>query len=445
MNARFLLSPRWRRHHAAALERRRGAGTVDPDSADRRQLEAFAAIWRDAIADVPYFRSLVAERRAPRHLASWADVRDIPVLTRQQFQDHPAAFIRRSREPGGVIKTAGSTATPLQIGMDQSEHDLMRVVKLASWQDLGFDETSRLFIIWGHAHLLGTGWHGRLMQARRRVGDAVLGYRRVSAYVMTPAIAASYAQEMIDYRPAGVIAYASVLDLFARYATAFRDRLRAAGIKFVLVTSEPPPRPDSIAVLEDLFGCPVAQEYGGAEFGQIAFSRDSRGFEVYDDLNYVEAEPPGPDGSSSLLTSSLYPRYVPLIRYRVGDTVTAPRRRASGHVEGFATVGGRLNDVIPMGDDTAVHSLSIQHCVMGEPQVLNLQLLLHDSGPEMRLVARTSEADRAALEARIRGRLAQVHPRLGEVRFSYVDDLQTTRAGKRRWFADERAAVRRPS
>jgi phenylacetate-coenzyme A ligase PaaK-like adenylate-forming protein len=185
----------------------------------------------------------------------------------------------------------------------------------------------------------------------------------------------------------------------------------------------------------------VAQEYGGAEFGQVAFSRDSRGFSVYDDLNHVEAEPPAADGACPLLVTSLYPRYVPLIRYRVGDSVTGPVKRPSGHVTGFDRVAGRLNDVIAIGKGESIHSLSIQHCVMGERQVLNLQLLLHDDGPEMQLVSRAADGDRPALERRIRERLTQVHPRLAAVRFSYVDDVQTTRAGKRRWFVDRRTSV----
>jgi hypothetical protein len=43
------------------------------------------------------------------------------------------------------------------------------------------------------------------------------------------------------------------------------------------------------------------------------------------------------------------------------------------------------------------------------------------------------------MERRIRERLRQVHPTLGHARFHYVDDLQTTGAGKRRWFIDRRS------
>ena len=45
------------------------------------------------------------------------------------------------------------------------------------------------------------------------------------------------------------------------------------------------------------------------------------------------------------------------------------------------------------------------------------------------------------MEERIRRRLAQVHPALALVRFRYVEDLQTSRAGKRRWYVDRRTTT----
>ena len=57
--------------------------------------------------------------------------------------------------------------------MNQAERDLMRVVKLAAWQAFGYTQSSRLFLIWGHAHLLGTGWRGRINHVKRRLDGCV--------------------------------------------------------------------------------------------------------------------------------------------------------------------------------------------------------------------------------------------------------------------------------
>ena len=359
------------------------------------------------------------------------------MLTRQILQDREPEFTRESGPAPSIMKTAGSTGEPLRMGMGQAERDLMRIVKLTEWQALGYEQGSRLFLIWGHGHLLGTGWRGQINHARRKLADALLGYQRVDAYRLDRKSCEQYAEALIRFRPMGLISYASALDLFARYTIGYRDRFRALGLKFVLATAEAPPRPDTIARLEDLFGCKVVQEYGGAEFGQVAFKRGDEPFQVYADLNYVETETAdGSAGEHSLLVTSLYERYLPLIRYRVGDAVLGARRRPNGHVESFEAVAGRINDVIELAPGEFIHSVAVFHCIHQEPDVHGIQMVLTDQGIEIVLIA--VAADRAALEDRIRRRLAQVHPLLATARFQYLEDLQATRAGKRRWYVDRR-------
>ncbi len=402
-----------------------------------RQLSALGDVWAEATREIPYYRGLVQRGEAPEAIDSWQAVGGIPVLTRQILQDREPEFTRDSGPPPSIMKTAGSTGEPLRIGMSQPERDLMRIVKLTEWQALGYTQGSRLFLIWGHGHLLGTGWRGQINHARRKLADAWLGYQRVDAYRLDRQSCEQHAEALIRFRPRGVISYASALDLFARYTIGYRDRFHALGLKFVLATAEAPPRPDTIARLEDLFGCKVVQEYGGAEFGQVAFKRGDEPFRVYADLNYVETETTdGGAGEHSLLVTSLYERYLPLIRYRVGDAVLGAQRWTHGHVDSFEAVAGRINDVIEVAAGEFIHSVAVFHCIHQEAEVHGIQMVLTDQGIEIVLIA--VAADRAALEDRIRRRLAQVHPWLATARFQYVEDLQVTRAGKRRWYVDRR-------
>jgi phenylacetate-coenzyme A ligase PaaK-like adenylate-forming protein len=434
MNAAFLINGGLRKQFDEALARRDETPDAAATTLAAAQLRAIRESWADATGDVPFYGRLVASGAAPASIESWRDVAALPVLTRRHLQDDPQLFIRKSGPPASVMTTAGSTGTPLQMGMNQAEKDLMRIVKLSAWQAYGYDRSSRLFLIWGHAHLLGTGWKGRVNHLKRRLADAALGYRRVDAYRLTAGSCAAYADELLAFRPIGVIGYASALDLFARYTPEYRERFRAAGIRFVLATAEAPPREDSIDLLEDHFGCPVVQEYGGAEFGQIAFKAGRRPFDTYGDLNYVETRR-SEQNEDAVLVTSLYRRYIPLIRYQVGDAVSGAERTPHGHVSRFAAIAGRLNDVIVLGHGDAIHSVAVFHCVHQE-RVHNIQMVLRDDGIELCLVA--SEPDRAPMEARSRARLAQVHPSLAQVRFTYLEDLETNRAGKRRWFVDHR-------
>jgi phenylacetate-coenzyme A ligase PaaK-like adenylate-forming protein len=151
----------------------------------------------------------------------------------------------------------------------------------------------------------------------------------------------------------------------------------------------------------------------------------------------VETEP-SDGGEKPLLITSLYRRYVPLIRYQVGDAIEDAQTLPHGHVARFDAIAGRVNDVIVLGSGDAVHSVAVFHCVHQE-KVHNIQMVLRDEGVDLRLVS--PETDRAPMEARIRARLAQVHPVLANARFEYLEDLETNRAGKRRWFVDRRTRI----
>lgn len=433
-----LLARRVRFHFKQAEARRLAVGNETADACAARQLVALRSVWADAVRDIPYYRNLAQSGRAPRLIESWSDLQDIPVLTRRILQEREREFLRDSGGPQSFMKTAGSTGEPLRIGMNQAERDLMRIVKLAEWQSFGYTPASRLFLIWGHGHLLGTGWRGRINHARRKLTDAFLGYQRVDAYRLDRRSCEAYAEALIKFRPIGLISYGSALDLFARYTAGFRERFRELGLRFVLSTAEAPPRSDSIARLEDLFGSPVVQEYGGAEFGQVAFKRGADPFLVYGDLNYVEGLPPeaGDPGSEPVLVTSLHARYLPLIRYRVGDAISGAHRLSNGHVQSFAAMAGRINDVIEVAPGEFVHSVAVFHCVHQEPAVHGIQMVLSDDGIEIQLVA--ADGSRSEMEARIRRRLAQVHPALATATFRYVEDLEPTRAGKRRWYVDRR-------
>jgi len=437
MDLSHLLSPNLR-HQSRLAAMRQQAAPPSPEALAAIQLQRIQHSWADATADVPYYESLVKSGSAPAQIRSWPDLAAIPPLTRQAIQSAPEAFLRRSRPPASMMITAGSTGTPLRLGMDAVERDLMRIVKLAEWQRLGYQPGGHLFLIWGHSHLLGTGWRRRYLHVRRKFADAFLGYRRVDAYRLNRADCEAHARTLLRFKPIGIIGYASVLDLFARYTTTYRDRFRALGIRFVLSTAEAPPRSDTVSLIDDHFGCPLVEEYGGAEFGQVAFKSGADAFRVYGDLNYVECgEPGGADaGGEAALVTSLYDRYLPLIRYRVGDLLAGPERLAHGHVAAFAAVAGRINDVIHLGDGEAIHSVAVFHCIHQEPSVQNIQMVLRDRAIEICLVA--SATDRPALEARVRQRLAQVHPALVQARFTYAEDVQASRAGKRRWFVDLR-------
>lgn len=469
--------PKARRDYAAALDYRRVLDAQDEARVAEMQLCKVQEVWRDAVADVPYYGNLVREGRAPAEITSWDDFRAIPELTREILQDRPAEFVRRSGAPDLTRMTGGSTGNPIKFGVWTREDEVIRMLKLVLWARTGYRPGDRLFLIWGHGHLLGTGWRRHWNHFLRKTKDSLLGYRRVDAYAMTPELSREYAEKLLRFRPAGLVGYSAVLDYFVRVLPEYRERFEGLGLKFVMPCAEPAPREDSFALLEKIFGCPVIQEFGGVDFGQVAMKFGDEPFEVFAEYNVLEAvgeeglkglrdegtkglpeigdrrsEVGGqkaesgeqrseirgqkPEGGEAALVTALYRRYLPLIRYRQGDVLGGCRKLEHGHVASFERLEGRINDMVSLPDGSSVHSVAVFHCIHQEPGVLNIQMVLEDAGPRI-LLAR-GEGYGAATEARIRQRLSQVSPLLAKAPIDVVDDVETNRAGKRRWFVDKR-------
>lgn len=403
------------------------------------QLAKVAASWRDAVGDVPYYRDLVATGRAPARIASWQDYHAIPVLDRATLRGEAARFIRLSGPPHESMQTAGSTGNPIRFGVWADEGRPQRIAKQAAWIRCGYRLGSDIVLVWGHSHLLGTGVRGWINHARRFAKDRCVGYHRIDAYTLGPADCRGIGERIARIRPVGVIGYASALDLIARHAEALRERIRAAGVRFVMTTAEPLPRPDTRARLRDLFAnATLVEEFGGVEFGQVGARFDEGAWLLYPDLNILEAsEAPDEPQGHGLLVTTLYRRYTPLFRYRQGDLVSGPRRLPTGQLAGFEGLAGRSADMVTMPDGRSVHSVAFFHCIHQEAGVRNIQMVLEDAGPRLKLVVDGNADD--GLEARIRQRLAQVHASLAHAPIERVHDVATNAAGKRRWFADRRS------
>ena len=485
--------PKAGRDYAAALDYRRVLDAQDEAFVAEMQLGKLRAVWRDAVEDVPYYAGLVRDGRAPREIRTWDDFYAIPELTRDILQDCPAEFVRKSGAPDLTRMTGGSTGNPVKFGVWHSEDEVIRMLKLVLWARTGYRPDDRIFLIWGHGHLLGTGWRRHWNHLLRKTKDALLGYRRVDAYAMNPGLCRDYAEKLLRFRPAALVGYSAVLDYFVRALPEYRERFAGLGMKFVMPCAEPAPRPDSFALLARTFGCPVIQEFGGVDFGQVAMKFGDDPFEVFAQYNILEGTGSGerevsgkvgkwkggkveklrrprgektkrlrdgrgledrswksesggqmsetsslmsePGGEAAVVTA-LYRRYLPLIRYRQGDVLGGCRKLQHGHVASFERLEGRVNDMVSLADGTSVHSVAVFHCIHQETAVLNIQMVLEDAGPRI-LLAR-GEGYSAATEARIRQRLAQISPLLRAAPIEGVDDVESSRAGKRRWFVDRR-------
>jgi phenylacetate-coenzyme A ligase PaaK-like adenylate-forming protein len=330
---------------------------------------------------------------------------------------------------GEERRTGGSTGEPVALSVSPAE---IRRAEAALWYArgwFGIRPSSRLFLLWGHAHVLGEGIRGRIYGSLRGWKDALLGYRRHSAYDMSPAALRAAGDALLAHRPGWVLGYSTALDRFAALNADRGDALRALRLRAAVATAEAFPRPDSRGEIAALLGCPVVMEYGSVETGPIAHEGPDGSWRCFWREFLVELDDEGGDGEArDILVTCLHPRRLPLVRYRIGDLAEGAALSGPPGRE-IERLRGRANDVVVLEDGSRVHSELVAHALRAAPSVRCFQVVrTRRGGARIEVVADGGlpEAESAA----VRGRLARAHPALARVPLLVVRELRTSAAGK---------------
>ncbi len=429
------LIAQWRSRRIAAEIRRRAADfarEAAPPERESIQLKALNEQWARLTASTPYWRDLRRAHGLPGHFGSLREFcQRVPPTRREDLQEHVARMTVEDSPPDLWRMTGGSTSEPVKVPAWRSElaHLAPNLWVGRGWY--GISPSSRLFLLWGHSHLLGGGLAGRLRGLRRRLDDRLLGYHRFSAYDLRVCALRDAAEAMLAFRPEYVLGYSVALDLFARANEDRATELRGLGVSMLVGTAEAFPSDDSQRLLNELFHAPVAMEYGSVETGLVAHTHPQGDYRVFWRDQLVEGE--RTEGGWHLVrVTSLHARCLPLVRYEIGDEVEL-EAEAPSHAVGvdrLRRVVGRCNDYVPMADGALIHSEAFSHAIRPCAEVRAFQVLHGEHGVRIRYTADAELS--AASAAGVRERLGKIHPDLADARLLRAEVLPHTVAGKTR-------------
>src|SRR5262249_22420901 len=317
------------------------------------------------------------------------------------------------------------TREPLKVPVWNSERKAASVSIWYARSWYGIRPGEKIFLIWGHAHLFGS----RLKKLERRAKDYLLGYYRHSAYDLSENSMTLAAEELLRLKPTCVVGYSVALDRFARINADRRREFHSLRLKAVVATAESFPSQDSAGILQDVLGCPVAMEYGSVETGPLAHQDPSGGYRVFWRNYHLEfVESAAAPGNQEVLVTSLFPRCLPLIRYRTNDLVYADQRNERFPLE-FTTVVGRCNDYVLSSEGKPLHSELFAHAVRDLSAIQAFQVIQSQNGSLT--LCYTGEQSISERElAKLRQRLDNVSVGLGQLKVRKVESLQCTVAGK---------------
>lgn len=430
----FPLHERLKGHHTVALLREmEQTQWWTPARIADHQAERLRRFMAEAYRNVPYYRHILdACGVGPGDVRSPADLRRLPFLTKTLVRDNMDAL--KSRRAGPLVRfnTGGSTGEPLIffMGRERVTHDVAAKWRATRWW--GVDIGDREIVVWGSP--IETAAQDRLRDFR----DRILRTRLLPAFEMSERNLERFVGEIARFRPVMLFGYPSALSRIARHAEERGLRLDDIGIVVAFVTAERLYDHQREAI-ERVFGCAVANGYGGRDAGFVAHECPRGSLHVTDESVIVEIVgqdgdvlPPGRAGE--VVVTHLATADFPFVRYRTGDIgrIGTGACACGRGLTVLEEVQGRSTDFVVAADGTVMHGLALIYVIRDIPSIREFKIVQEDvSRTRVLVVPGSGFAEHVVAHIK-----AEFRKRLGagvQVAVERVDAIPSEASGKFRY------------
>ena len=433
----FPLQERLKGHSTVAVRRRmEETQWWPPERIADLQTERLRSLLTQA-QQVPYWRDLFARLHFdPRAVTGPQDLQALPLLDKATIRAHTDAMKHPQARGLARFNTGGSSGEPLIffIGNERVSHDVAAKWRATRWW--GVDIGDPEIVVWGSPIELGSqdrirAWRDKLMRTQL-----------LPAFEMSEAKLDGFVDTIRRTRPKMLFGYPSALSHIARHAEKRGRCMDDLGVRVAFCTSERL-YDDQRAAIERVFGCKVANGYGGRDAGFIAHECPEGGMHLTAEDIVVElVDPQGwpvPAGEAGeIVVTHLATKDFPFIRYRTGDVaVMDDRRCACGRgLPMLKEIQGRTTDFVVASDGTVMHGLALIYILRDLPGLRQFKIVQESRQSTRVLLAPErplSAGEVAAIAAKFRTRLgADV-----KVSVEQVAQIDAEKSGKFRYVVSQ--------
>lgn len=295
----------------ACLRLYRELETASPVVVAEFQRRKLLHLLRHCRTHVPWYRRLIDEHGIDLSDAFVPEeLRKLPLLTKDLLREQ-ATLLKSDdadRRRTYVNSSGGSTGRPVVFTQDAAYHARSVVAaKLIYNEFLGKRPGEPEMNLWGSetdVHRGSAGWKKRLV-------NFIYNRRFQNFFVVDDAKLQRFVEEINRCRPVSIWAYVQSLDLLAKFVR--RRKLAIHSPRLIIATAGTLHEGVRRSV-EDVFRCPVYNQYGCREVGAIAFEmHDQNGLRGLPYLNHVEIV------EGRIVVTNLTNYSMPLVRYDLQD------------------------------------------------------------------------------------------------------------------------------
>ncbi len=318
------------------------------------------------------FENLASSRPSVK---STADLARLPFLTKPIIRAETDRLKSDQAKDLARFNTGGSSGEPLVffIGKERVSHDVAAKWRATRWW--GVDIGDPEIVVWGSPIELGA--QDRVRQWR----DRVIRTKLLPAFEMSEAKLDGFVAEIRAMRPKMLFGYPSALSHIARHAEKRGQRMNDLGIEVAFVTSERL-YDDQRKTISRIFGCRVANGYGGRDAGFIAHECPQGGMhitaeDIIVEVVDTEGQPVAKGEPGELVITHLATRDFPFIRYRTGDIgVLDTKPCACGRgLPLLKEIQGRTTDFVVARDGTVMHGLALVYVIRDLPGIAAFKIV----------------------------------------------------------------------
>ena len=340
LRLRFL---RYGHQNSRLLEELLESQSLSAEQLRELQLAKLNALLRHAAASVPYYRA----RGLPASVTRLEDLHQLPLVTKADVRRGGRAFVAETFPSRSLVQihTGGTTGTPLAIHCNRAtlQRNYAFFARLRHWARV--PPGARVAVFAGRTFIRPD--QSKPPYWRRNLAANAL---MMSSYFLSPQTVGGYIERLRAFRPVMIDAYPSSVEFVARWILkrGLRD-IRPTAV----ITSSETLLPAAREVVQQAFGCPVFDYYGGGEMGAFISQCEAGSYHVNPEFGIVEVlkddgRPAAAGESGQIVATGFINPVMPLIRYATGD----------GAIQGGASctcgrafpalerIEGRLDDVL---------------------------------------------------------------------------------------------------
>ena len=400
---------------------------------EKLQLDKLRSFLTDIDQHVAYYRDLFKSIEFdPKSISSLQDLQKLPLTGKPEIRANTESLKADNAVGLSRFNTGGSSGEPLIffIGSQRVSHDVAAKWRATRWWNVDIGDPE--IVVWGSPIELGA------QERVRQIRDKLFRTQLLPAFEMSDEKLDQFVSTIKQVSPPMLFGYPSALAHIADYAKKQNIQLDNLGIRVAFVTSERL-YDHQRETIEQVFGCPVANGYGGRDAGFIAHQCPEGSMHITAEdiiVEIIDAEgnvlPAGQSGE--IVVTHLATRDFPFVRYRTGDVgVLSDQPCSCGRgLPVMKEIQGRSTDFLVAQDGTVLHGLALIYILRDLPGIA-LFKITQESLDLTQVDIVQDDTYEISNEQAIIDVFKQ---RLGEnvqVQINYCDDIELEKSGKFRY------------